>query len=952
MRLRAKRPLGLHWYLAQAKQATVHNKLRRSCFYPRIRCIGPWLCDAALSDQLDSRQRVKELYQRPGVRMTTLFRRLALFCCLAFSQLLHAQRLPDNVIPESYELTVAPDLERATFTGEETIHVRLTKPTATIVLNSAEIEFREVTVAALGATRTARVSADDEKEQVTLSTDDPIPAGLADVHIQYSGILNNQLRGFYLSQTPRRRYAVTQFEATDARRAFPSFDEPGYKAVFRLTLILDTRDTAISAGRIVSDTPGPGESKHTLTFSPSPKMSTYLMSIIVGDFDCREGGADGIPIRVCAVPEKSNLTSYALVSAENLLKYFDTYFDTKYPFEKLDIIAFPDFSAGAMENTAAITYRETLLLIDEKTSSRNLRATVPLILAHEMAHQWFGDLVTMRWWEDVWLNEGFATWMSWKPVEAWKPDWHLELGEIQETNAALDTDAVSSIRAIRAKAETPAQIATLFDGIAYGKAASVLRMMESYLGPESFRKGVNAYLRKFAYGNASAEDFWNELATVSGKPVDKIMATFIDQPGGPLVSVNWRCHGANSTVTLTQQRYFNDSRRVRHTSPELWQIPVSLEASGSKIAAVLLTKPRQTVELPGCPSTIFADVGGTGYYRPQYAPEIYPRLIAQLDGPLSGAERIRFLGDAWALVDAGQLDIATYLSSIERLRGERRRAVVAVMLEHLDEIHEHVVAAQDRNLFEQWVRSWLRPVANDLRPEPTESDERRALRSDVAIALADVAREPDAIQEARVLAESYMKDASSVSGDAAAHALQVAAENGNATLFDRYVEHLTTAETPAAYYAYLGSLPLFSDPALLPRIFDFFLSPAVRVQDVRRLNPVLLNEKTQPAAWELYKARFPEIQKKAGASLGSGLVAVAGVFCDPRLRDDSQQFFVSQKIPGAERLLKNALDQVNACIQLQSSQQSHLSVYLRKSAQTAPVRTTPSSAGKRISRNR
>jgi aminopeptidase N len=859
-----------------------------------------------------------------------------------------AQRLPENAVPDSYDLKFEPDLGSATFAGEETIHVHLEKATTSIVLNSAEIEFKEAWVGSADFKQAAAVSKDEKNETATLTVPSAVPAGPAEIHIRFTGILNDKLRGFYLSQTARRRYAVTQFEATDARRAFPSFDEPAYKAVFRVALVVDKADTAISNGKIVSDTPGPGSGKHTLQFSDSPKMSSYLVAMMVGDFACITGGADGIPIRVCAVPEKKDLLSYALLSAENILKFYDTYYQIKYPYQKLDIIAFPDFSAGAMENVAAITYRETLLTIDDRNASVDAHRAVVGVLAHEMAHMWFGDLVTMKWWDDIWLNEGFATWMSFKPMKAWKPEWHDERGEIQETGASLSTDSIASVRAIRAKAETPAEISTLFDGIAYGKAASVLRMVEAYVGPDVFQKGANLYLEKHAYGNATAEDFWNQMAATSEKPVDRIMATFTEQSGAPLITMKSACSESSSggggflkkkknksttQVTLSQERYFADSTKLGSGSQELWQIPVSLRPDGAKdVTYVLLAQRQQTFELPGCSPWVYANAGGRGYYRSDYDAPTVAKMSAELETSFSPEERIHFLSDEWAMVRVGRMNIGDYLDTLEKMKGERTRAVVNVMTDRFGEIHDRVASAADRAAFEKWVRDLLQPMAAELGENPVagESDDRRALRSDVFGALASDGRDPQLLAKSRLLVEQYMRDPNSVDAALAGNALVVSAFDGNVALYDRYVEHMKTAKTPEEYYNYFSALMRFPSAGLAKRTFELALSPDVRNQDLYQIGGLLGNAEVQAAAWELFKSNYPAMAQKSDASLSAGFSGFAGYFCDEKLRDDSQDFFASQNLLGSERVLQNAKDSVNACIGLRSLQQANLSSFLRK----------------------
>ena len=403
-----------------------------------------------------------------------------------------AQRLPETAVPSPYQLKFTPDLQDAKFAGSEVIDLQIPQATNTIVLNAVDIDFKTIEITSGNATQQGKAAVDPKTEMATLTFPNPVAAGPAKLHIEFVGILNDQLRGFYLSKSEKRNYAVTQMEPTDARHAFPSFDEPALKATFDIALVIDKGDTAISNGKIIKDEPGPGPDKHTLTFSTSPKMSTYLVAMAVGDFTCIDGSADNIPIRVCDIPGREKLLTYALKATEENLKYFDQYYAIKYPFGKLDVIAFPDFSAGAMENTAAITYREVLLAIDDQRASIRMHKTVADVLAHEMAHQWFGDLVTMKWWDDIWLNEGFATWMSPKPLKAWSPQWHIEMDEVEDSSSAMSTDSLRYTRAIRNPATTTAEITQQFDNIAYQKRSAVLRMIESYVGEQTFRDGVNA----------------------------------------------------------------------------------------------------------------------------------------------------------------------------------------------------------------------------------------------------------------------------------------------------------------------------------------------------------------------------------------------------------------------------------------------------------------------------
>jgi aminopeptidase N len=863
-----------------------------------------------------------------------------LFTCVFFlcGALASAQRLPELAVPENYQLNFTPNFNTDRFAAEETIRVRVLKPTSQIVLNSTEIEFQQATLTAGGVTQTATVSLDAEKEMATLAFEKQIAPGPATLHIKFNGILNSELRGFYLGRDKEgRKYAVTQFEATDARRAFPSFDEPAYKATFDVTMIVDKGLSAISNGRVISDKPGPEKDQHTVKFATTAKMSSYLVAMAVGNFEFVEGSADGIPIRVWGPPGSKEYSGYALEVAEQCMKYYDKYFGIKYPFEKLDMIGLPDFAAGAMENTGFITYREVILQIDDKKASVGLHKEVALVIAHEMAHQWFGDLVTMQWWDDIWLNEGFATWMEGKAVGAWKPEWHMDLDDTEGTVQALSVDALKNTRPIHQAADTPSQIQELFDGIAYGKTAAVLRMLEAYLGEESFRQGVDAYLKQHEYANATAGDFWKTLATVSKKPVDQVMPTFVNQPGAPMVSVQATCNGSSAEAKLSQKRYFYDRNLFDQGNEELWQIPVCMKEgvanSAGKTECALLKQREQSFHLNSCGPWVMVNAGGRGYYRSGYSADSVRAMSRDLERELTPAERIILLSDSWAAVRVGQQQIGDYLALAEGVRSDRTRAVVEEMTGQLAYISDYLVTEADREAYERWVQKLLTPAARELgwAPKPGESDETKELRARVMFALGYAGRDPEVLAESRKLTDAALENSSAVDRTMAFTAFRLAALSGDSTLYDRVYAKLENRNATAEeYYLYFQTLSEFRDPKLLERTLDLAVSPTVRSQDsLGLISAVMENPAGERTAWDFVRAHWSDIEKVGGGFTSGEVVASTSAFCDAGLRDEVQDFFATHHVPTAERRLKQAVERMNYCVDLKAQQTPQLASWLQ-----------------------
>ena len=840
-----------------------------------------------------------------------------------------AQRLPGGVTPEHYTLWFAPDLARATFRGRETIRVQVAKPTTAITLHAAEITFGEVSITAGGRTQRARVTEDVKNEMVTLTVPQAVPAGAASIAVTYTGLLNDKLRGFYLSVANGRRYGVTQMEATDARRAFPSFDEPAYKATFDISLTVAAADTVISNGRQISDTPGPDPGTHTVTFATTPKMSTYLVAMLVGDFVCRDGGAEGIPIRICSTPDKLPLTAFALSAAEQQVAFFNQYFGIKYPFGKLDIIAVPDFAAGAMENWGAITFRERMLLADLEKSSVDLRKNIASIIAHEIAHQWFGNLVTMKWWDDIWLNEGFATWAANKPLAAWRPEWRMELNATDETQRALGLDALRSTRAIRTRVSTPEEINEVFDPIAYEKTSGVLNMIEAFVGPEAFRQGVSSYLKKYAYGNAAGEDFWTEMTRVTGKPVDQIMKTYVDQTGAPVISV--RGEGTNE-LTLTQQRFYGSPEAAAPSSSasQQWTIPVCIARPAQEPRCELMREPTLRIATGGGPAFINAE--SRGYYFSEYSPDAVLAL-GKNAGALKAPERVTLVGDEWRMIRAGRHDVGTYLDLAGVMAADDTPSVIDDVAARVGAVATSVADENQRGAYKAWIRARFGPVLESLGlpGRASDADGIQGRRATLLMLLGDTADDAAVQQRARTLALGYLDDRASVPPSVVGAVLRTAAAGGDKALYDRYMAELTKAKsTPEEYYRFFNALAWFRDPALVTRTLEFAGSPEVRTQDAPTLIGLLLAQPaSQDIAWSFVKSKWPTLTERLGVFQSvPTIVGSLGSFCTPEKAADIKAFFAKNPVPPAVRLLQQSIERIESCVALDQRQSAPFTRWL------------------------
>ena len=840
-----------------------------------------------------------------------------------------SHRLPTTVRPTRYRLTLTPDLRKFTFAGSVAIEVEVAGATSTITLHASELAISTASLTTAGgkAIKAKRIAMNEKAETATLTLERPAPKGKAVLELAFTGTLNDQLRGFYRSQYAgpdgKPRYlATTQFEATDARRAFPCWDEPAVKATFEVTLVTPKDLAAISNMPIVSERAVAGE-KRAVRFAETPRMSTYLLALIVGDLACVEGKAkDGTPVRVWTTRGKEWQGQFALQNSIKLLAYFNEYFGIKYALPKMDHIAIPDFAAGAMENWGAITYRETALLFDPKNSAAQARQRILEVVSHEMAHMWFGDLVTMAWWDDLWLNESFASWMGDKAVDHLYPEWNMWTQFIyQDTNAGLALDGLKNSHPIEQKVNDPSEIRELFDAISYSKGGATLRMIEEHLGEEAFRDGLRQYMTKHQYGNARGRDLWSALQRASGKPVTAIMNSWVKQTGFPVLEVQTRRAKGKTTVRLGQQRFLYDNILTKAKRPDkaLWKAPVTIARGGSKnTTAVLLETRTTTAAAPagrGTNDWVKVNAGQTGFYRANYSPLDWERLRAGVERlALPASDRLGLQDDAYALMRAGYIPATQFLSLARAYVNETDASVWGDFSTNLRGMENLLLDEPCLKQYQEFAGSLYAKAVKAVGwvAKKGEGHLDALLRSTV-LGVKGSFGDAALTAEAQRRFAAYLKKPESLRPDVRGVVVGLVAQAGDKAMYETMWEQYKKADLQEEKNRYLGGLTRFQDKRLLETTLMRAIGPEVRVQDgVLVMGGVAGNQHGRDLAWSFMKENWKEIDRRYGSGgfAITRLVAVTGAFTSMERHEDVERFFKDNPTPSAARTIRQSLERI------------------------------------------
>ncbi len=851
-------------------------------------------------------------------------------------------RLPKDVVPKHYVLHFTPDLKNFTFKGEETIEISVKKTVSAIVINSAEIDIANVVLTdKWGNSLAGVVSYDETNEFATMTFPTDIRRGNYKLSFTFDGILNDKLHGFYRSEWKDAEgkshfLASTQMEPADARRAFPCFDEPEFKASFSIKMTVDENLTALSNGRILSSVPD-GNGKKTVTYKRTIKMATYIVAMVVGELvPSKTVLANGVEITIWHVPGREDLTAFALDAAQKSIKWCEKYFKIKYPGDKLDLVAIPDFAFGAMENLGCMIFRETALLVNPLTATVAELMRVFEVVAHEIVHSWFGDLVTMLWWVGLWLNEAFATFVSHKIVHHYNPQWNVwEAFAAGRRSGAMRTDGLLSTRPIQAEVAHASQALGMVDGITYGKGSGTLWQLEQFIGEDVFRDGIRVYLKRHSYGNTENHDLWDAIGSVTDLPVRVVMDSWIFQPGHPVVSVA-DCHGSDGHrhVRLSQQRFLYSGMdaapakaRKSHlvccspgldtdwSKAERWMIPVNLRyetASGVKSKWVLLDKHEKSIHLGKGVKWVVANSGGTGFYRTRYASPLTSKIAIK---DLSAVERFNLVNDTWACVRAGIVTSLDYLAVINEYADETDPNVMGIIIDSLGALRQ-VLPKENLPKFRAFVRELFKPALDRLgwQEREGEGSADKQLRGRIITTLGCVGHDKEVRATAKGLYRQYQTDKTSVSSNVAPSLVWITADVGDDEDYAEFQRLYRASNNPQEKVRYLYALAYFSDEELLRRTLAATITEDVRTQDAPALISMLLGSDIKEEAWAFVKANwdhmvahFPE----------TGLIGLVGGFAalnTPELEKDVQDFLATHKVKGGDKQVAQALESLRLAV--------------------------------------
>ncbi|XP_072515887.1 puromycin-sensitive aminopeptidase [Salminus brasiliensis] len=839
-------------------------------------------------------------------------------------------RLPTDVYPVNYGLCLKPDLVDFTFEGKLEAAVEVTQGTNQIVMNCADIDIITASFAPEGGEEinATGFNYQNEDEKVTLSFPSALLKGSGTLKIDFVGELNDKMKGFYRSKyaTPSgeiRYAAVTQFEATDARRAFPCWDEPAIKATFDITLIVPKDRVALSNMNVIDRKPYPeDESLVEVKFATTPIMSTYLVAFVIGEYDFVESqSSDGITVRVYTPVGKAEQGKFALEVATKTLPFYKDYFSVPYPLPKIDLIAIADFAAGAMENWGLVTYRETALLIDPKNSCASSRQWVALVVGHELAHQWFGNLVTMEWWTHLWLNEGFASWIEYLCVDHCFPEYDIWTQFVSaDYTRALDLDALDNSHPIEVNVGHPSEVDEIFDAISYSKGASVIRMLHNYIGDEDFRKGMNAYLLKFQHKNASTEDLWDCLEQASGKPIAAVMNSWTKQMGFPIIVVDQEQQGDDRVLKISQRKFCASGPHNGEDCPS-WMVPISIctseDPSCSKIK-VLLDQPESTVTIPNLGSDKWVKInpGTVGFYRIQYSSTMLESLLPGIrDLTLLPVDRLGLQNDLFSLSRAGMISTVEVLKLMEAFLNEPNYTVWSDLSCNLGVLSSLLSYTDFHEEIQEFIRDLFTPIGLKLGWDSKAGEGHLdALLRGLVLGKLGKAGHKATLDEARRRFKEHVEGKQILSADLRSPVYLTVLKHGDSSTLDTMLKLHKQADMQEEKNRIERVLGAISAPDLIQRVLNFALSDDVRPQDtVSVIGGVAGSSKQgRKAAWKFVKDNWEELHNRyQGGFLISRLIKLTvDGFAIDKMAAEVKSFFESHHAPAAERTVQQCCENI------------------------------------------